>query len=303
MNNVYSVSDLLRVSALLRLMRIKQWVKNLFLFIPLFFAGKLFETSALLLLAEGFFAFSLVASAVYIFNDYHDIEADKNHPEKSKRPLASGEISVSFAFVLMLVLVVGGLFLAWTLNLVFFSVLSAYLAFNLAYSSGLKHIALVDLFIIALGFLLRVIGGGVLVAVAVSKWLIIMVFLLALFLALAKRRDDLILFIKSGQEMRASVRNYNQEFLGSCLTLLSAIIMVSYIMYTLSPEVIARMGTEHLYITAVFVIAGMMRYLQITMVENNSGSPTKVLYRDTFIRYTILGWIICFYVILYLPQL
>ncbi|EMR04652.1 UbiA prenyltransferase family protein [Cesiribacter andamanensis] len=177
------------------------------------------------------------------------------------------------------------------------------MAINLAYSYGLKNVALLDLFIIAFGFMLRVVAGGVLADVPISRWLVIMVFLLALFLALAKRRDDLLLFKKSGQQLRRSVKHYNLEFLGSCLTLLSGIIMVAYIMYTVSEEVIQRLQTENLYMTSVFVIAGMMRYLQITLVENNSGSPTRILYTDNFIRFVILGWIISFYSILYLPKM
>lgn len=298
----YALS-IFKVPAIIRLIRVKQWVKNLFLFVPLFFAGKLFHLEALLSLSLGFIAFSLVASAVYVLNDYNDIESDRIHPEKCKRPLASGEIGVTLAFGLLFFLVIGGLGLAWVLSLGYFFVIAAYLLVNIAYSFGLKHIALLDLFIIALGFLLRVVGGGILAQVPISQWLVIMVFLLAMFLALAKRRDDIVLFQKSGQQMRKSVRNYNQEFLDSCLTLISAIIMVSYIMYTVSPDVKERLGTSNLYITAVFVIAGLMRYLQIAMVEKKSGSPTSVLYKDTFIRITILGWIVCFYMIIYLHTL
>ncbi len=292
-----------KITAVLKLIRVKQWVKNLFLFIPLFFAGQLFNITALQTLFTAFFAFSLVASAVYILNDYKDIANDRAHPTKCKRPLASGEIGVSFAIGLVFLLLGIGLAIAWATNFIFFLTLTFYLAVNIAYSYGLKHIALVDLFIIALGFLLRVISGAVLIEVPISQWLMIMVFLLALFLALAKRRDDLLIFQKSGQHIRQSVKNYNLEFLGSCLTLISAIIMVSYLMYTLSPEVQERVGSNNLYITAIFVIAGMMRYLQITMVENKSGSPTEILYSDNFIRFTIIGWIICFYIIIYLHKL
>lgn len=292
-----------KLTAVLKLIRVKQWVKNLFLFIPLFFAGQLFNLTALQILLSGFLAFSLVASAVYILNDYKDITSDQSHPEKSKRPLASGEIGIPFAFTLVFALLAAGLVMAWVIHFGFFITLCFYLAVNVAYSHGLKNIALLDLFIIALGFLLRVISGAILIDVPISQWLVIMVFLLALFLALAKRRDDLMIFQESGQHMRESVKKYNLEFLGSCLTLISAIIMVSYIMYTLSPDVQERVGSNNLYVTAIFVIAGMMRYLQITMVENKSGSPTDVLYKDNFIRFTILGWIICFYVILYLHKL
>ena len=298
----YTLS-LLKINEVLKLIRVKQWVKNSFLFIPLFFAGKLFDVEALITLFIGFLAFSLIASAVYILNDYNDLEHDRVHPVKCKRPLAAGTIGIPFAFSLLMVLIVAGYIIAWVVDPLFFAMLTIYLAINLAYSFGLKQISLLDLFIIALGFLIRVISGAILANVIITQWLVIMVFLLALFLALAKRRDDLKIYMDSGKQMRKSVENYNLEFLGSCLTLISAIIMVSYIMYTISPDVIERHGTDHLYITAVFVIAGMMRYLQITMVENKSGYPTKILYNDNFIRFTILSWIISFYVILYLPKL
>ena len=294
---------LLKIPPVLRLLRVKHWAKNLFLFIPLFFAGQLFNFDAVMILIGGFVAFNLVASAVYILNDFNDIESDRIHPEKCNRPLASGEIGLMLAFSLVAVLLLSGFALAWYVKADFFVILSFYLAINIAYSFGLKQVALLDLFIIALGFLLRVIAGGVLTSVPLSQWLCIMVFLLALFLALAKRRDDVLIFMESGQHTRDSVKHYNLEFLGSCLTLISAIIMMSYIMYTVSPDVKERLGSEYLYITAIFVIAGMMRYLQITMVEKKSGSPTDVLYKDKFIRVTILGWIVTFYVILYLHKL
>ncbi len=292
-----------RFSAFFSLIRIKQWIKNLFLFIPAFFAGKIFQPDVLVSLCLGFIAYSLTASSIYILNDYRDIGADRLHPVKKHRPLASGAIGLPLAFVAMGLFLSAGLYLAFLLNVKFTLVLTLYLAINIAYSYGLKHVALLDIFIIALGFLLRVLAGGFVASVYVSEWLVIMVFLLALFLALAKRRDDIILFIDGGKQMRESVKNYNLEFLNACLTMISTIIMVAYIMYTLSNEVAARLNTQHLYVTAVFVVAGLMRYLQITMVEKKSGSPTDILYQDNFVRFTVLGWAIAFFVLLYLPTI
>lgn len=293
-----------RVPVVLRLIRVQQWVKNLFLFLPIFFAGQLFNNaSALLQLCLGFLSFSFIASAIYIMNDYQDREEDRLHPVKKTRPLASGEISVQAAAVILTVLFISGFFIAWFLGAWFLVILSFYFIFNISYSFGLKNFPLLDIFIIALGFLFRTLAGGVAADIPVSQWLMIMVFLLALFLALAKRRDDIVLAIASGRQMRKSVKNYNLEFLGSCLTMVAGIIIVAYIMYTISPDVTSRLGSPHIYITSVFVIAGLMRYLQITMVENNSGSPTKILYKDTFIRATVLSWIIAFYIIIYLPHL
>ena len=287
------------MSAVIRLLRIKQWVKNLFLFIPTFFAGKIFDFGELGLLLAGALAFSLAASGIYVINDYKDRHVDKLHPRKKKRPIASGEVSEKTAQVLMVVLLVGALALSFFIHLDFFYLLLVYVSLNIAYSMGLKNIAILDLFIVAFGFLLRVYSGGVIAGVPVTDWLAIMILLLALFLVTAKRRDDLIIRSETGELVRKASNSYNLEFINSCLTLLSAVIIVAYIMYTVSPEVTERFKSTHLFMTTIFVIAGIMRYLQITFVEQDSGSPTTILYKDKFILITILGWIISFYLIIY----
>jgi 4-hydroxybenzoate polyprenyltransferase len=287
------------MSAVIRLLRIRQWVKNLFLFIPTFFAGKIFDFSELGLLLAGALAFSLAASGIYVINDYKDRHLDKLHPRKKKRPIASGEVSEKTAQVLMGVLLVGALALSFFIHLDFFYLLLVYVSLNIAYSMGLKNIAILDLFIVAFGFLLRVYSGGVIAGVPVTDWLAIMILLLALFLVTAKRRDDLIIRSETGELVRKASNSYNLEFINSCLTLLSAVIIVAYIMYTVSPAVTDRFKSTHLFMTTIFVIAGIMRYLQITFVEQDSGSPTTILYKDKFILITILGWIISFYLIIY----
>ncbi|MEQ1587506.1 MAG: UbiA prenyltransferase family protein [Cyclobacteriaceae bacterium] len=284
---------------ILKLLRIKQWVKNLFLFIPTFFAGNIFEFSQLYILAIGAFAFSLVASGVYVINDFQDKKLDQRHPQKKYRPIASGQISGNTALILILALLLAGLGLSLTLNLDFFYILLAYFILNLGYCYGLKNIPILDLFIVAAGFLLRVYSGGVLVDVFVSHWLSIMILLLALFIVIAKRRDDLVLHEKTGQNLREVSKAYNLEFINSCLTLLSSVILVAYIMYTVSPEVSEKFSSHYLFATSVFVMAGIMRYLQITFVERRSGSPTEILLTDKFILLTILGWVISFYLIIY----
>lgn len=296
-------TGVIRMPILLRLIRVKQWVKNLFLFLPIFFAGQLFtNVSGLLQVCLGFLSFSFIASAIYVINDYQDIEDDRQHPVKKHRPLAAGEISTKAALLTSVVLFVAGFSIAWFLDWLFMAILATYFIFNLSYSMGLKDFPLVDIFIIALGFLFRTLAGGVVASIPVSQWLMIMVFLLALFLALAKRRDDIVLSNSSGKNIRKSVKNYNLEFLGACLTMVAGIIIVAYIMYTISEEVSTRLGTAYLSMTSIFVIAGLMRYLQITMVHNDSGSPTKILYKDGFIRGTIIAWIISFYILIYLPE-
>lgn len=281
------------------LIRLKHWVKNLFVFIPGFFAGVLFDQHNLILLITGFFCFSFVASGIYIVNDYRDIEVDRNHPEKCKRPLACGAVSVPVAFTIAVVLFVNGLGLAWFINPYFFGIIILYLVINLGYSLGLKNISILDIMLVASGFLLRTIAGGVIIDVELSNWLLIMVFLGALFIALAKRLDDLLVSEASGTISRKTVKHYNLNFIYSGITMISGVSMVSYIMYTISDEVTQRLHSKHLYFTAIFVVAGILRYLQITLVENKSGSPTKILLTDRFIILTVLAWVLSFYMIIY----
>ena len=287
------------MGAIIRLIRVRQWVKNLFLFIPSFFAGHLFESEELLMVGIGAFAFSLVASGVYVINDYRDRFVDRMHPTKKLRPIASGEIGTATAWVLIVTLISAGLLIAASLEMVFFYLLLAYLVLNLGYSFGLKNIPIVDLFIVSLGFLLRIYSGGVIADLPITHWLSIMILLLALFLIIAKRRDDILLNARNGHVIRKSTQAYNLDFINSCITLLSAVVIVAYIMYTVSPEVTERFNSDYLFITTIFVIAGVMRYLQIIFVENRSGSPTRIFVKDKFILATIAGWILSFYLIIY----
>lgn len=287
---------------IIKLLRLKHWIKNLFLFIPVFFAGELFYNANLINLLQGFIAFSFIASAIYVINDYKDIKNDQLHPEKKTRPLASGKVSVNAAFIVFSLLIAISFTLGYFLNLTFLYILLAYFFINIGYTFGLKNISILDIFIVASGFLLRTLAGAVITGVLASQWLMVMVFLLAVFLALAKRRDDILMNMSSGKVLRKSTQHYNLDFANSCLTMLSAVILVAYIMYSISQEVTERLNSEFVYVTSVFVMAGIMRYLQITLVENNSGSPTKILYSDLFLRITLLGWILCFYAIIYLHK-
>lgn len=285
--------------AYIQLIRPKDWAKNLFLFIPLFFSGNFFNWSIYPTLILGAIAFSFVASSIYIINDYRDVEDDRKHPEKSKRPLASGAVSKSAAVGICLLLLLSGFGIAYFVRDKFLFVLGIYFLLNIGYSFGLKNIPILDVFIIAIGFVLRVKAGAVLAFIGLSEWLSIMIFLLALFMALGKRRDDVLLKLKSGTDMRKAVKGYNLDFLNIVLSLICSVIIVAYFMYTMSPEAIKRTGTYRLYYTCIFVLAGIMRYLQIIYINAESGSPTKILYKDRFIQISILLWIISFYIILY----
>lgn len=287
----------------IKLLRPKDWAKNLFLFIPLFFAGKITDPEKILSVSLGFIAFSLVASSIYIINDYKDIEDDRKHPVKRNRPLASGAVSKTMALVICAALLIGGFGLAWFIREKFMFILGVYFLINLGYSLGLKSIAILDIILLAIGFVLRIKAGSIIALIPLSEWIIIMVFLLALFMAVGKRRDDVLLKLSSGADMRKSIKGYNLDFLNVLLSLICAVIVVAYFMYTMSDEVRSQLGTYRLYYTCLFVIGGIMRYLQLIFVTADSGSPTKILYKDRFIQITLLLWIASFISIIYLKDI
>jgi 4-hydroxybenzoate polyprenyltransferase len=287
----------------LKLLRPKDWAKNLFLFLPLFFGRQISNTHLLIQVAFGFVAFSCIASSIYIINDYRDREDDRKHPVKCKRPLASGSVSPAAALVICALLIIAGFGLAWWIRDKFLFVLAIYFLVNLGYSLGLKSIPILDLILLAAGFVLRIKGGSVISYVPLSEWIVIMVFLLAIFMAIGKRRDDVLLKISSGTDMRKSIKGYNLELLNVLLALVCAVIVVAYLMYTMSPVTIQYTGSTRLYYTCLFVLAGIMRYLQIIYVSNDSGSPTKILYKDRFIQVTLVLWIVSYILLLYIKDL
>lgn len=282
---------------IIKLLRPHQYIKNLFVFAPLFFSFY-FELYNVMNTLSAFILFSLVASSVYVLNDLLDIKEDKLHPIKCNRPLASGAVKVNTAYWLIVVLALFSFVVAFLLNERLAYILMVYFLMNVAYSFGLKHIAVVDIFIIATGFVLRLFAGAVFLDENLSMWIIIMTFLLAVFLAFAKRRDDVLLHLK-GKQTRKNIDGYNLEFVNAAMTVMSAVIIVCYIQYTISLDVITRLKTDHVYLTSIFVILGVLRYMQITFVENKSGSPTQVVIRDRFLQATIFFWLLSFVVIYY----
>ncbi|GAB4403867.1 MAG: decaprenyl-phosphate phosphoribosyltransferase [Bacteroidia bacterium] len=284
----------------LLLMRPHQYIKNLVLFLPAVFALRIVEPVVVLRTLVAFACFSLVASAVYILNDYLDREADRQHPEKSKRPLAAGTVPAQTALLLMVGLLLVGVPLFALLSRTAFYLVSAYVFLNILYTFRLKHIAILDIIIIALGFLIRIAVGAAVVhpAIPLSMWIELMIFLGALFLALAKRRDD-VLLAHTGQKVRKAIDGYNLEFINGAMMIMASVLIVAYISYTISPEVRAKFGTEQLYLTVLFVLAGVLRYMQITFVEQRSGNPSKIVLRDPFLQITIIGWLLTFAWLIY----
>ena len=289
----------MKPSDIVKLMRPHQYIKNLFIFLPLFFAMKITDMSLLGSAFIAFIAFSLTASAVYILNDYHDIEEDREHPTKRNRPLASGTISKKEAIFMMTALLLTGSIIMAFLSLKALGILIFYFMMNVAYSFRLKHISIVDVMIIAMGFVLRLFVGAVVTDIVLSMWIVIMTFLLALFLALAKRRDDVLIYLDTGKKMRKVIDGYNLQFLDTAMSIMASVVIVSYLSYTTSTEVVARVGSQYLYLTAFFVILGILRYLKITFVLQDSSSPTKIVLKDRFMQLVLLGWILSFTWILY----
>lgn len=284
----------------LNLLRVKHYIKNLFVFMPLFFGMKINDKHLFISTFIAFVCFSFTASVIYILNDILDVKDDRIHPKKKFRPIASGQISVFKSIVVMVILcALVGVLIAGFKYVELFYILIIYTLLNIAYSLKLKHIPIFDIFIIAIGFVLRIFAGSVVTNIPLSRWIVLMTFLLALFLALAKRRDDLVILDTEGKKMRKSIDGYSFEMVNLSIGVMAAVILVSYIMYTMSVEVMHKLHTENLYLTTFFVLFGIMRYFQIIFVENNAGSPTEILLKDRAIQLSVVGWAASIFAILY----
>lgn len=282
------------------LMRPKQYLKNCFVFAPLFFAMPIDNPELLIRSLLAFLVFSITASAVYILNDYGDIETDRLHPKKKFRPLAAGKVSgISALFLAAGLLLISVAICLAFLNTQVLALILLYLVINVIYTLKLKHISLIDIFIISTGFVIRLFVGSYASGLDLSYSIILMTFLLSLFLAFAKRRDDVLILMETGHKMRKNISGYSLEFIDSAMSMVSSIILVAYIMYTISPEIIAKHHTDKLYLTSVFVILGILRYKQITFINKNSGVPTEILMKDKFIQLSIAFWITSFLLIKY----
>jgi decaprenyl-phosphate phosphoribosyltransferase len=289
-----------KLRSYLQLIRVPQWTKNLFIFLPAFFDLKLLEDHVLYNLGLTFLGFSFLASAVYVFNDMLDIESDKIHLTKRNRPLASGKVTKKEGIVLIVLLLIfaSAVFIVLG-NQIAMIIAAVYLVQNILYTIKLKHISLLDIMLIATGFVLRILIGGEASNTHLSHWIIVMTLVLALFLALAKRRDDVASYVETGQKARKNIQGYNLEFLNVAITMMATAVVVCYVMYCTSPEIVATFG-DHTYLTSFFVILGVLRYLQLTFVWRISGSPTTVLLENRFLQLILLGWIVSFFLIIYL---
>lgn len=288
---------------LIKIIRPQQWIKNVFVLVPLFFGGSLLDTADIFAALVTTMAFCLVASAIYCLNDIIDVEDDRRHPVKCHRPIASGKVSVTQGYVCMATLAIGSLastlILGGEEGVKAAAVIVVYLLLNIAYCLWLKRFAIVDVCVIAFGFVLRLIAGGIATDIELSNWIVLMTFLLTLFLSLAKRRDDVVRMNETGHAPRKNTVRYNLEFLNQAITITATVTLVCYVMYTVSPEVENRIGTHYLYLTTVFVLLGILRYLQLTIVDNKSGDPTKTMLGDRMLQMVVAMWLLSFLLIIY----
>ena len=280
-------------------LRPKQWVKNLFIFLPLIFGHKLFIFPANLNTVIAFFLFSLAASAVYLINDVIDLEQDKKHPIKRFRPIASGKVSIKQAMITALVL--GGFSIAVSVltNVYFALVVIIYLVFNFIYSRILKNLVIIDVFCLGGFFLIRIIAGSVIVGGGLSHWIIIMTVLLAIFLGFNKRRYEIELLKRKAIQHRYVLTKYNRYFIDQMIAVITSSIVIAYMLYTVDARTVEEFGTKNLMYSIPFVYYGIFRYLYLIHKTKKAGDPTDVILSDKMMQLDIALWIIVCILVIY----
>jgi len=284
---------------LIAAMRPRQWSKNVFVLAGIVFAGKLFERPAQLRVLSCFALFCAASSAVYLVNDVVDRATDAHHPLKRLRPIASGRLSPAIAVAASLALAAGALVAAALLNRATLAIIAAYLASSFAYSFWLKHVFLLDVMTVAAGFVLRAVAGAACIDAEISPWLLVCSFLLALFLALGKRRSELVLLGQDATSHRAALGQYSLTLVDSWLTALAAAAIVSYAIYTQSPRTVEHFGTTNLLYTVPFVIYALFRYQHHVLRQDAGGDPGNLLVQDRALWMALLGWGITAAVVIY----
>lgn len=287
---------------LIRLIRPHQWVKNLVVLLPVFFGGALLHIESVYAGLVTALCFSFAASSIYCLNDIVDVDDDRRHPVKCHRPMASGAISIPQGYTLMFLMFFLSMlstFLLRQSQLETASVILFYWLLNIAYCLKLKQYAIIDVCVVSFGFVLRILAGGYATSIHLSKWIVLMTFLLMLFLSFAKRRDDVVRMNETGHAPRQNTIRYNLTFINQAITITASVTLVCYIMYTVSPEAIQNFHTDYLYLTSVFVLVGLLRYIQIAVVDKRSGDPTKVMLHDRFMQFVVLAFGLAFLFIIY----
>jgi 4-hydroxybenzoate polyprenyltransferase len=278
-------------------MRLPQWIKNLILFAGLIFSKRIFDVPSLLRVTIAFLLFSLVASSQYVFNDFLDREEDAKHPEKKHRPLASGELDAGLALAITGVILPFALIGAFLLSKPFFFLTLFYLAFNIVYSKVLKHIVILDVMSISIGFVLRAIAGAMVIEVQFSHWLLLCTFMLALFWGFSKRRGEISILKSDAGKHRKILEEYSIEFLDLMMAVVATLTLVSYVMYTVSPSTAKSLGTDNMVYTVPIVVYAIFRSLYIIYIKNMGHDPTKAILTD---RAVLISGVLWFLLVLFL---
>jgi len=284
---------------LLESMRPQQWVKNLLLLAPLLFAKSLGDRTRLFEALLAFIIFCALSSGVYLLNDVLDLEKDRRHPLKSKRPIASGRLKVSTAVIILVILLLGALAAGFALSPYFAAAGLAYVLLNLGYSFWLKGMVILDVMIIAFGFVLRALAGALAIQVEISPWLILCTIMLSLFLAFCKRRRELELLADGARDHRPALSEYSVAFLDQMISITTSSTVVCYSFYTISPEVEQKLGTRHLFVTIPFVLYGIFRYLYLVHQRGQGGNPASSLLTDRPLLICVALWALVVAAILY----
>lgn len=288
------------MTAYFRLLRPTQWIKNTFVFAPLVFSKHLFELDFFLLGLKGFISFCLVSSAVYILNDIFDREADRAHPQKRNRPIASGTVSPTAARIMIAILVLFAAWLSLPLHIGFRITLLSYFILQFLYSLALKNVVILDVFIIASGFMLRVIGGAEVIEVMISQWIVLCTMFLSLFLATAKRRGEIVLFqsVHADSERRV-LQYYDLHFLDSTMMITASGMAISYALYTVADRTVKLFGTEYLIFTTIFVLFGIFRYLFLVFKKNMGENSVAIILTDVPMFVNLCLWFLSCVLIIY----
>ena len=276
--------------ALVVSLRPKQWTKNLIVFAGVIFGQRLTDPAALASAVSAFVAFCLLSSVVYLINDVRDREADRRHPTKAKRPIAAGDLDPRVALAWAFVLGVGTLGFSFWISRAFGTIGATYLAMLGLYSTVLKHVVILDVLTLAMGFVLRVFGGAAAVSVAVSDWLLLLVLLGALFLALSKRRADLVTLADDARHHRPSLAEYSPSLLDQMISVVTASMLIAYALYTIDPATISRFGTDRLVWTVPFLLYGIFRYLYLVHQREGGGDPSEILVTDRPLLVCVALW-------------
>ncbi len=266
--------------ALAKSLRPHQWVKNALVFGGLVFSQRLFDLYSVLLSVQAFLLFCFAASSVYLLNDLNDLDEDRRHPKKKLRPLAAGLIQPSIVAITMGLLAIGSLVGAFLLNAAFGSILALYLVMNVGYSLKLKHVAILDVMIIALGFVLRAVAGAAAIQVTASPWMVLCTLTLALLVGFGKRRNELVVLKEDAASHRACLEGYTVHFLDLMMTISAGAAVVTYALYTMAEETAVRFGSHGLVLTTPFVIYGIFRYLYLIHITSEGGDPSKLFVSD-----------------------